>query len=81
MRRISFRAWLEHRVEEVPDSANLALSISQSGAGISLDQLRRVAGIRPEVLDELLQALITAGQVVALNVGGERVYRATMWGS
>ena len=78
MRRISFHDWLEHRVEEVPDSGNLVMIISQSGAGISLDRLRSVVGIRPEVLDDLLRALMVSGQIVALKVGGQRIYRAAM---
>ena len=76
MRRIAFRAWLEQRVEEVPDSGRLALVIADAAGGISLDRLRRVAGIRPEVLDDLLRALLVSGQIVALKVNGERVYRA-----
>ena len=75
MRRPSFREWLEHRVEEVPDATRLALVIAGAAGGISLDRLRRVAGIHPEVLDDLLKALMVSGQIVALKVGGERVYR------
>ena len=43
-----------------------------------MDRLSRVVGIRPEVLDELLKALVTSGQVVVVKVNGERVYRAAM---
>jgi len=50
--------------------------IAAARGGISLDRLRRVVGIRPEVLDDLLKALMVSGQIIALEVGGERVYRA-----
>jgi hypothetical protein len=64
--------------EEAPGAAQLALVIARSGgAGISLDGLRRVCGLSPETLDNLLRALITAGQVTVVKVSGERVYRAT----
>ena len=74
----SFHDWLEHRVEEVPDIGNLMLLIARSGAGggISFERLRKVTKISPDTLDDLLRALITTGQVVAVQVNGERVYRA-----
>jgi hypothetical protein len=75
----TFHAWLEQRVEEVPDIGSLALAIAKSGtAGVSLDNLRRVIQISPETLQELLKALVMAGQVVALKVNGQFVYRTTM---
>ena len=75
----SFYHWLEHRVEEVPDSGKLALVIARSGAaGISLDRLCRLTHISPDTLDDLLRALITTGQVVMLKINGQMVYRATM---
>ena len=80
MLRISFPEWLEHRAEEVPDATTLALVIARSGTagGISFDNLRRVARISPETLDELLRALVSAGQVVVVKVNGQRVFRAAM---
>ena len=78
MRRVSFAKWLEHRVEEVPDAGTLALAIARSGTGggISFDRLRRVTRISPDTLDDLLRALMTTGQVVAVKMNGQRVYRA-----
>ena len=75
----SFHEWLGNRPEEVPDTTTLALSlIARSGAaGVSRDGLRRVCGLSPETLEDLLRALVTGGQVVMLKVSGERVYRAT----
>jgi DNA-binding transcriptional regulator YdaS (Cro superfamily) len=72
----SFHAWLEQRLEEVPDTASLALAIARSGSkGISRDALRHLQ-ISPETLEDLLRALVAAGQVRVLKVGGEWRYRA-----
>jgi hypothetical protein len=43
---------------------------------VSLDGLRRLLGISPEVLEDLLRAMVAAGQVVMVRVGGRIVYRA-----
>lgn len=76
----SFHAWLEHRVQEIPDAGNLALTIARAGtAGVSRDALLRVSQISPETLESMLMALITARQVVVVKVGGELVYRSTGW--
>jgi hypothetical protein len=78
MRRTSFHDWLEHRPEEVPDATTLALVIARSAAGVSREELEKVARISPDALDELLRALVSAGQVVVVKVGGKRVFRAAM---
>jgi hypothetical protein len=73
----SFHAWLDHRLQEAPDSTALALAIAQAGAaGISPSDLRRLARISPETLKDLLAALVAAGQVLVVSVGGELRYRA-----
>jgi DNA-binding transcriptional ArsR family regulator len=78
MRRISFQDWLEN-LEEVPDVTRLALLIAKSGlAGISRDDLRRLVRISSDTLENLLTALVAAGQVTVLQMNGQRVYRATM---
>ncbi len=77
MRRTSFHEWLEHRPEEVPDATTLALVIARSG-GVSRDDHHKVVRISPETLDELLRALVSAGQVVVVKVNGQRVFRAVM---
>ena len=64
-------------MEEVPDATTLGLVIARSGAGISREGLEKVVRISPKTLEQLLNALVTAGQVVVVKVGGERVYRAT----
>ena len=79
MRRISFHDWLEHRSEEVPDATTIALVIAKSGAaGVSREKLEKVARISPDAVDELLRALVSAGQVVVVKVNGQRVFRAAM---
>lgn len=78
MRRISFLNWLEHRPEEVPDAAELALAIARSGAaGVSFHDLRRQTRLLPDTLNSLLAALLAGGQVTIVSVGGELRYRAT----
>ena len=74
----SFHAWLEHRPPEVPDAAQIALLIAQSGtAGVSRDALLRVIQTLPETLENLLRALMASGQVVVVQVVRELVYRVT----
>ncbi|MGO9115280.1 MAG: hypothetical protein ACLP9L_39205 [Thermoguttaceae bacterium] len=77
MRTFSFAEWLKNRLEEVPDATTLALVIARSG-GVSRDDLGRVVRISPETLDELLRALVSAGQVRMLKVDGQIVFRAAM---
>ncbi len=75
----SFLAWLEHRLQQVPDAANLAFLIARSGAaGVSRDDLARALRLPPETLEVPLRAMVTAGQVQVLKVGGQMVYRAAM---
>jgi DNA-binding transcriptional regulator YdaS (Cro superfamily) len=73
----SFGQWLDHRLQEVPDSTTLALAIARAGsAGISPSDLRRQSRLLPDVLQSLLAALTAAGQVTVVSVGGELRYRA-----
>ncbi len=75
----SFTEWLEDRPPEVPDAGRLALVIAQSGmAGVSRETLLRVLQVSPETLEILLRALLTAGQVVVVQVGEQWRYRAAM---
>ena len=79
MRAISFPEWLEHRADEVPDAARIALVIARCGAaGVSRDNRLRVVRLSPDTLEDLLRALVAAGQVTVVQVNGRRVYRATM---
>ena len=72
----SFRTWLEHCHDEAPAAENLVFLIAQSLAGNSRAGLANAVGLPPETLEDLLRAFLATGQVVALKVNGQRVYRA-----
>ena len=73
----SFHEWLRNRPEEVPDATRLALVVARAGAaGVTLDGLGKVLRLSSETLQDLLKALVTAGQVTVVKVNGEMVYRA-----
>ena len=75
-RRTSFHEWLGNRTEEIPDATQLALQIARSGAAcVSRHDLEKVLSLSPDTLDDLLRGLVVAGQVVAVKVGGVRMYR------
>jgi hypothetical protein len=72
----SFRNWLKSP-DEAPAAEGLAIQIARAGtAGISSEDLGRAVGVPAETLADLLRALITAGQVVMIRVGGRLRYRA-----
>ena len=63
--------------EEVSDTNRLAFAIARSGAaGVSRDGLRRVVRLSPEAWEDLLRASVAAGQVVIMQAGEQRTYRA-----
>jgi len=72
----SFRTWLEQCPDEVPAADDLAFLIAQSPAGISRDDLAKAVRLPPQTLEDLLRALLTTGQVVAVKVNGQLLYRA-----
>jgi lambda repressor-like predicted transcriptional regulator len=75
----TFHEWLRNRSDEAPAAENLATIIANAGAaGVSLDRLRRVVGLSPETLADVLKALVATGQVLVLKVNGQMTYRATM---
>jgi DNA-binding IclR family transcriptional regulator len=75
----SFHEWLARRPDEAPAAENVATLIARSGTtGISRDDLARALRVPPETLEDLLRALVTAGQVAASKAGRERRYRAMM---
>jgi lambda repressor-like predicted transcriptional regulator len=76
MRMVSFREWLATRSQEPSQADRLATLIAQAGAaGVSLADLRRLCGLPPETLQDILRALTATGQVVILKVNGELRYR------
>jgi len=72
----SFHEWLGNRDRHAVAAEKLATLVARSGAGISRDDLARTLRLPPRILDDLLRALVTTGQVVLLKVGGRTVYRA-----
>ncbi len=75
----SFSDWLANR-SQVPSQADrLATLIASAGAaGVSLDRLRRLCGLSPETLADVLKGLVMTGQVTMLKINGELTYRTTM---
>jgi predicted transcriptional regulator len=73
----SFHKWLEQRSDEAPAADRLATLIASTPSGISLDRLRRLCGLKPETLQDILRSLTATGQVVVVKIGGQMVYRAT----
>jgi len=72
----SIHEWLES-ADEAPAADRLATLIASAGAaGISLDRLRRLVGLAPETLADVLKALVATGQVTVLKVNGQMTYRA-----
>ncbi len=76
MPALSFHEWLGNRDREAVAAEKLATLVAQSPAGVSKDCLARTLRLPPEILDDLLRALVTTGQVTMLKVGGRTVYRA-----
>ncbi len=72
----SFHEWLGNRDGDVPAAERLATLVARSGAGVSRDDLARTLRLPPRILDDLLRALVTTGQVTMLKTGGRTVYRA-----
>ncbi len=74
---LSFPEWRANRSQEPPQADRLATLIAQAGtAGVSLDRLRRLCGLQPETLQDILKSLVATGQVVVLKVNGQMTYRA-----
>jgi len=72
-----FRTWLEHGPDDASAAMNLATLIGRSSTGISRDDLARAVRRPAEALEPLLKALMASGQIVALKVNGQLLYRAT----
>ncbi|MGA2066492.1 MAG: hypothetical protein ABSG86_16065 [Thermoguttaceae bacterium] len=72
----SFHEWLGNRSQEAPAADRLALLIGQSPAGVSVDRLRRLCGLPPDTLADIIRSLMATGQVVVVKVGGEVRWRA-----
>jgi hypothetical protein len=74
----SFHDWPGNHAQEALAADNLATLIASAGAaGVSRDGLVRAPHVPEESLGVLSRAMVTAGQVRVVKVGGEMVYRAT----
>jgi len=71
-----FHEWLGNRDRDASAAERLATLVARSAAGVSRDDLARTLRLPPRILDDLLRALVTTGQVVMLKAGGRMVYRA-----
>ena len=71
-----FHDWLVNRDREAVAAERLATLVARSATGVSRDDLARILRLPPRILDDLLRALVTTGQVTMLKVGGRTVYRA-----
>lgn len=73
----SFLAWLETRAHrsELPEATRLSQLLAKAGAtGIRRCDLGKAITLDRDVLDDLLAAMMAAGQAEVAEVGGERVY-------
>jgi predicted transcriptional regulator len=74
----SFHEWLATRPDDALAADRLATVIASAGAeGVPADRLRRLCGLPPETLADVLKALVATGQVMVVKVNGEFRYRAT----
>jgi hypothetical protein len=73
---MDFRSWILRR-NAVPDADKPLVLIQRAGqAGIPEGQLRHHVDLPKELVDSLLQALVSAGQVAVGERQGKRVYFA-----
>jgi hypothetical protein len=76
----SFSDWLKNRSDEAPAAKNLATLIAGAGAvGVSVDRLRRVVGLSPETLQDVLKALVATEQVEMKANGQLGLYGGVMF--
>lgn len=78
---MTFAHWLARREQqtEVPETTRLFQLIAQAGtAGIRRRDLGKAITLDRDVLDDLLAAMVAAGQVEVGEVGGERIYYGLM---
>ncbi len=72
----SFQDWLRS-ADEAAAAEKMATIIAGAGAaGVSVDRLRRIVGLYPETLEDVLKALVATGQVMVVQANGQRIYRA-----
>ena len=74
---MTFTAWLHQRLKLLPDADKLPELIRQAGKnGIPEGQLRRQVDLPMRIVDDLLAALVGAGQAAVVMRAGRRWYFA-----
>ena len=74
---MDFTSWILKRQNLIPQADRLTLLINSAGAaGIAEPELRGRVDLPKKIVDDLLQALIQAGQVAVFERGGKRVFAA-----
>lgn len=77
----SFIDWLDARTQrpQVPETTRLLQLLAQAGAaGIRRRDLGKAITLDRDVLDDLLAAMVAAGQIEVAEVDGESVYYSLM---
>jgi hypothetical protein len=76
----SFSKWLKKHQRILPPADKIQALISDAGtAGISERRLRSMVDLPQKLFDQMLSALVTAGQIRAVNRNGEVVYYGIGW--
>jgi hypothetical protein len=71
----SFFQWLTKNQRSLPPADKIQAFISDAGtAGVSERRLRSLIDLPPKLFDPLLRALVTSGQIRAVNRSGDVVY-------
>jgi hypothetical protein len=71
---MNFSQWLKTNHRNLPPPDKIQALISAAGTeGVSERTLRSFADLPRELFDELLQAMVTSGQIRAVNRNGEVV--------
>ena len=74
---MTFQNWLELRRKEIPKADRVMLSLQSVGSsGIPESELRSMSELPRKLMDDLLDALVSARQVNVAVKDGKRVFFA-----
>ena len=72
---MTFQNWLLKRRKSIPQADRVMLAIQTAGSsGVPESALRSLAELPRSLMDDLLDALVTSGQVVVTITDGKRVF-------